>query len=331
MNKFKRKGQEELQIGAGLLSPVSRTADVTSYEVVNIDMDLILPNEKNDFSVDELDELAELIVMAGGILQPLILLPERNADGMYTLTTGERRWRAAKLLKERGRYPEKYKNTVPCIFRDPKEIELPLTNDTKELFSIMVTNQYRHKKEADQLMEVRNWTRIFQELRDNGEEYIPEQLALLAGRARYGESGDYEPERLTGQKMKALVAAHAGMSEGKVQQINRVDKNASDELMERLLKNDVSFGAAEKVIEMPKEEQDRLLKETAGKRLESKEVEKRIEEIEKKKVISKEQIKSDLEKILERCDKEVEFGSREYKRYLNCLTQLERILWETVK
>ena len=32
----------------------------------------------------------------------------------------------------------------------------------------MVTNQYRHKKEADQLMEVKNWTRIFQELKDNG-------------------------------------------------------------------------------------------------------------------------------------------------------------------
>ena len=90
----------------------------------------------------------------------------------------------------------KYKNTVPCIFRDPKDIELPLSNDTKELFSIMVTNQYRHKKEADQLMEVKNWTRIFQELKDNGEEYIPEQLALLAGTARYGENGEYEPEVL---------------------------------------------------------------------------------------------------------------------------------------
>ena len=49
MSKFKRKGEEELQVGAGLLSPVSKTADVSSYEVVNIDMDLIAPNEKNDF------------------------------------------------------------------------------------------------------------------------------------------------------------------------------------------------------------------------------------------------------------------------------------------
>ena len=323
MSKFKRKGEEELQVGAGLLSPVSKTADVSSYEVVNIDMDLIAPNEKNDFSIDELDELAELIVMSDGILQPLILLPERNEQGMYILTTGERRWRAAKLLKEQGRYPAKYKN----IFRDPKDIELPLSNDTKELFSIMVTNQYRHKKEADQLMEVKNWTRIFQELKDNGEEYIPEQLALLAGTARYGENGEYEPERLVGQKMKTLVSAHVGISEGKVQQINKVEKNASDELMDKLLNNEVSFAAAEKMLEMPEEEQNKLLEETTGEKIEVKEVEKRIEEIEKKKVISKQQVESDLKKILERCSQEVELGSKEYKKYLNALNQLERVLW----
>ena len=114
MSKFKRKGEEELQVGAGLLSPVSKTADVSSYEVVNIDMDLIAPNEKNDFSIDELDELAELIVMSDGILQPLILLPERNEQGMYILTTGERRWRACKKagLKE-----------VPVIIKNYDEKE----------------------------------------------------------------------------------------------------------------------------------------------------------------------------------------------------------------
>ena len=61
MSKFKRKGEEELQVGAGLLSPVSKTADVSSYEVVNIDMDLIAPNEKNDFSTYVLDLYLDFI------------------------------------------------------------------------------------------------------------------------------------------------------------------------------------------------------------------------------------------------------------------------------
>ena len=96
--------------------------------------------------------------------------------------------------------------------------------------------------------------------------------------------------------MKTLVSAHVGISEGKVQQINKVEKNASDELMDKLLNNEVSFAAAEKMLEMPEEEQNKLLEETTGEKIEVKEVEKRIEEIEKKKVISKQQVESDLKK-----------------------------------
>ncbi|MFQ7355777.1 MAG: hypothetical protein ACLROG_14195 [Coprococcus phoceensis] len=85
MSKFKRKGEEELQVGAGLLSPVSKTADVSSYEVVNIDMDLIAPNEKNDFSIDELDELAELIVMSDGIFTAIDFIAWREMSrDVYT-------------------------------------------------------------------------------------------------------------------------------------------------------------------------------------------------------------------------------------------------------
>ena len=66
--------------------------------------------------------------------------------------------------------------------------------------------------------------------------------------------------------------------------------------MDKLLNNEVSFAAAEKMLEMPEEEQNKLLEETTGEKIEVKEVEKRIEEIEKKKVISKQQVESDLKK-----------------------------------
>ena len=52
--------------------------------------------------------------------------------------------------------------------------------------------------------------------------------------------------------------------------------------MDKLLNNEVSFAAAEKMLEMPEEEQNKLLEETTGEKIEVKEVEKRIEEIEKK-------------------------------------------------
>ena len=97
-------------------------------------------------------------------------------------------------------------------------------------------------------MEVKTGHVFFKNLRIMARSIFRNKLALLAGTARYGENGEYEPERLVGQKMKTLVSAHVGISEGKVQQINKVEKNASDELMDKLLNNEVSFAAAEKIV-----------------------------------------------------------------------------------
>ena len=55
--------------------------DIKEEQITYIDMDMIAPNKLNDFSMDSLEQLAELIVTAGGILQPLILIPEKNEEG----------------------------------------------------------------------------------------------------------------------------------------------------------------------------------------------------------------------------------------------------------
>ena len=49
-------------------------------------MDLIQPNSKNEYSTEDLEDLAA-IKMAGGIWQDLIVKPQ-NEDGYYVLTTG---------------------------------------------------------------------------------------------------------------------------------------------------------------------------------------------------------------------------------------------------
>ena len=46
-----------------------------------------------------------------------------------------------------------------------------------------------------------------------------------------------------------------------------------------------------------------------------------------RKILDLKEILVDLKKILERCSQEVELGSKEYKKYLNALNQLERVLW----
>lgn len=335
MNKFKKTGNEmkkELQTKGDMLEQENIVDEVLGDSIVHIDMDLIVPNKLNEFSMDELQELAELICVSGGIWQPLILKPDRNPDGTYTLTTGERRWRAARIARDNGRYPEELQNTVPCVFKDPKELDLPLSDESKEIFSIMLTNQYRHKNEADQITEVRNWKRIFTELRNAGEKYIPEKLAVLAGRARYDEEGKYIPEVLTGQKTKELVANHMKISQGKYQQINTLENSASKKLMEKLMKNEVSFSAAEKVLEMPQEEQEDFLEKTKGTRVEIETVAEHIEKMEDKVTLTKEQLMEDLGIIIEIFPSSgIEFGSKERKKYLSYMKQLKKILGEDGK
>ena len=66
MGKFKKDLSREIQLGAGLLSTVSLEAkeDIKEEQITYIDMDMIAPNKLNDFSMDSLEQLAELIVTA---------------------------------------------------------------------------------------------------------------------------------------------------------------------------------------------------------------------------------------------------------------------------
>jgi ParB family transcriptional regulator, chromosome partitioning protein len=68
----------------------------------NIPLDQLRPNEeqpRETFDAEKLDELAQSI-QANGLIQPITV--RREANGMYTIIAGERRWRAARLagLKE---------------------------------------------------------------------------------------------------------------------------------------------------------------------------------------------------------------------------------------
>ena len=91
--------QEEVQLGLEILKApedIIEDAMYTDY----IDMDKLQPNEMNHYQTEKIEELAEAIKLAGGILQNIIVKPE-DENGMYTITTGERRWRACLLYTSR--------------------------------------------------------------------------------------------------------------------------------------------------------------------------------------------------------------------------------------
>ncbi|MEJ7577910.1 MAG: ParB/RepB/Spo0J family partition protein [Pyrinomonadaceae bacterium] len=81
-------------LGRGLSALLSETPTTVDEEMLEIDLDLIEPNNmqpRTRFDEARLEELAQSI-RANGLVQPLLV---RRRGGRYQLVAGERRWRAA--------------------------------------------------------------------------------------------------------------------------------------------------------------------------------------------------------------------------------------------
>ncbi|MCA1806463.1 MAG: ParB/RepB/Spo0J family partition protein, partial [Actinobacteria bacterium] len=84
--------------------------------VQNLLISHIQPNEqqpRKHFDANAIEELSQSIKQYG-ILQPLIVVPDKSQAEHYIIVAGERRWRAAKQagLKK-----------LPCIIREREELE----------------------------------------------------------------------------------------------------------------------------------------------------------------------------------------------------------------
>ncbi|WP_425957028.1 ParB/RepB/Spo0J family partition protein [Xylanimonas sp. McL0601] len=66
------------------------------------------------FDEAELDELVDSIKEIG-VLQPIVVRPDRNSDGQYELIMGERRWRATELAGL---------DTIPAIIRETDDADM---------------------------------------------------------------------------------------------------------------------------------------------------------------------------------------------------------------
>lgn len=344
MGKFKKElkpkeGSEELQIGSWLLpsektektDPAENSTEKGKREdqTVYIDMDRLQANGRNAYSVEDLEEMADAIVMAGGILQNLIVKPA-DEDGYYEITTGERRWRGAMLARKQGRYPEEYGNKVPCVIRDPKDVALPLSDESKEMFSILVTNRYREKTDGDIFMEIREWKKIFSELRKQGTEYLA--LKRFADTETDGaDQEEKEPAeagiQIKGVPTRELVGRQMGISTGQVSRFENVEKNASEAVLQSLMRDEISLGEAEDLVSLPESEQDELLekKEQTGV-LPKEQIRKKQEERKEKIPFSKEIFVSDTQSLIALIgDNGMELTEEQYKKYQKCMTQLKKI------
>lgn len=225
MAKFNNSFMNSLGIGEGLLN--SKSLELKEgLEIINIPIDKIIENEKNNYSLDDIDELIDSIKTVG-LKQNLDVM--RLPDGKYKLLTGHRRFTA---LKELAKEDDKFK-IVPCSITDINDVKLPVSADSKEKYLIHITNStQRNMTESDRYNQYQDLVKIYTEAKNNG--YV------------------------LSDKIRNLIANDMNISPAQVGKMDYIRNNASEELKERLNNNEVTVSQAEEIAHHDKAQQATL-------------------------------------------------------------------------
>ena len=121
----------------------------SAYRVEKIDAEHIIPNEKNFYSIEGVEEMANSLAVSDH-MPPLEVVD--NGDGTYRLISGERRLSATLCRIRRG---ELEKATLPCHILPAFTAKGALSAEQVEMLDIILANNYRQKTALDQLNEVK--------------------------------------------------------------------------------------------------------------------------------------------------------------------------------
>jgi ParB family transcriptional regulator, chromosome partitioning protein len=127
-------------LGRGLSALLSDKPAMSSEEMIEIDIDLIEPNNfqpRTNFDEGRLEELAQSI-KSNGVIQPLLV--RKIAEGRYQLVAGERRWRAAQRADLQR---------VPCVVKEipeDKMLELALIENIQRQELNAIEEAYAYKR-----------------------------------------------------------------------------------------------------------------------------------------------------------------------------------------
>lgn len=197
-------------------------------EVVNIDVNDLVPSQDNFYHVD--DELKRSIELVG-ILQPLLV--SRPENGKYRVIAGHRRRLAVLSLLEEGKEEMRF---VPCVFK--KE-------DVRDRLALIMANRFRDKTDWEKMMEAIQAEELAKELKKeyglNGR--TREVLAEITGTTE-AQLGRYKSiyNNLSARLMKhfkggiinvSVAVELCGMSEeGQEKAADRVEEAGTLSLME---------------------------------------------------------------------------------------------------
>ena len=247
--------------GAGLLNEASKNLAKNNMDITYIPRDEIYKNPKNEYSISDIENLADLIYVMG-LREPLGVKPEGSG---YKLIEGERRLTAIDKLIADG----KWEGDIPCIIRE-KELKVNLdilSDEEKEILEIAGTNAGQRKySEADYLFEVEKLEPIYKKLKASG-----------IGEFTYeSDTGEKITQSLTGKKSRELLAERLNVSPAQVGKISKVANSGTEELKEAVKDGTANIAVAAEIAAMEKEDQKRLIEQHQkenGKAISKKDVE----------------------------------------------------------
>lgn len=233
--------------GAGLLNEASKNLAKNNMEITYIPREEIYKNPKNEYSISDIENLADLIYVMG-LREPLGVKPEGSG---YKLIEGERRLTAIDKLIADG----KWEGDIPCIIRE-KELKVNLdilSDEEKEILEIAGTNAGQRKYTAsDYLLEVEKLEPIYKKLKAAG----------IVEFTYESNTGEEITQSLKGKKSREVVAERMGVSQAQVAKISKVANNGTAELREMVKAGGVAtIAVAAEIASMEEEDQRRLIEQ----------------------------------------------------------------------
>ena len=225
-----KKKSSDRSSGKGAAKAAGKEAksDDGDDRVLYVDINDIRPNSaqpRMHFDEDKLTELASSI-KANGVIQPLIV---RESSTGYELVAGERRWRASRIAGLRK---------VPCIVRN--------FDDRQNAIVAIIENMQR--EDLNPIEEAKG-------LRSMTEKYgfTQEQVSASLGRSRTYIANSIRLLKLPEEIQEYVSSGQMSAAHGRTI-INIPDKARQKEVADKIIRNDLSVRATEKLAERVKDE-----------------------------------------------------------------------------
>ena len=165
-----------------LMNSASQGTAKPKYEAKTLPISAIIPNPANHYSMAGIDELADSILMAGRVLQNIVV-KAADADGRYMIISGHRRHLACQKLVAEGH--AEFREIAALVENEADEC-------MRELMLIYTNSTARQLTDAEKMRQAQRATDILKQVKAEGKldapirETVARMLNTTSGQlARY--------------------------------------------------------------------------------------------------------------------------------------------------